>query len=406
MGGGNALNAIRLTRWREDQKVRLGISYAGDRALWPVDDAFPGIQTVASLVDCCRSLEAEVDTWAREMLETRSTRVSVPLTEMVIPVDLSELWACGATYAQSRQLETQTGHDIYAQVYHATRPEIFFKAPGPRVVGPNATVGLRRDATWHVPEPELTVILDDRGSFFGITVGNDMTARDLEAMNPLYLPQAKMFHHSASIGPSIVLASTVDWTHLSITLEVWRQGERVMHDITDTSRLRRSVAELVHAVQHEWPLAPWTGIMTGTGIVPPDEFALEEGDEIHITVPVVGTLVNVAQRIDPSWADVARGPTRVLQIDPRDTVAVSLGELTSGQTVTIGARLVKVNQAIPFGHKVALTKMEIGDWVIKYGERIGTASGPIAPGDHVHTHNLESYRGRGDRGNTDGGELS
>ncbi|MCL5971424.1 MAG: fumarylacetoacetate hydrolase family protein [Firmicutes bacterium] len=402
------MTAIRLMRWRENQALRMGVSYAGDPAWWPVDDAVPGLKTVADLLEYCRSQAVAVETWTRDMLETRTVRVAVPDDDVLVPVDVAELWACGVTYAQSRdarETETQTGHDIYAQVYHAHRPEVFFKAPGSRVVGPNQVVGLRRDATWHVPEPELTVILDDHGALLGFTVGNDMTARDLEAANPLYLPQAKMFHHSASIGPTLVFASTVDWTQLTITLEIWRRGERVLHDTTDTGRLRRSVAELVQAVQHEWPLAPWTGIMTGTGIVPPDGFALEEGDVIQITIPEVGTLVNIAQRIDPAWADVAQGVSRVLQIDPRDTVAVSLGELIPGQTVTIGTQVLQVKQSIPFGHKLALTAMAPGDWVIKYGERIGTACTSIAPGDHVHTHNVESYRGRGDRAVAKGGET-
>ncbi len=393
------MKAIRLTRWREDQRIRLGLSYAGDRDMWPVDDGVSNVHSAADLLDYCRSCDVEVGAWANDMLAKRAIRVSVRDEDLVIPVDLSELWACGITYERSREAreeETQLGNDFYAHIYQAERPEVFFKAPGSRVVGPHEPVGLRRDATWHVPEPELTIILDDRGAVFGITAGNDMTARDLEAANPLYLPQAKMFHHSAAIGPSIVLASTVDISQLTIELEIWRHDQRVLHDTTSTGRLRRSVEDLVTYVQHEWPLAPWTGIMTGTGIVPPDEFFLEDGDEIRMTIPEVGTLVNVARRIDPSWAQVPPAVIRVLRIDPRDTVAVSLGELTPGQEITVGTQVLRVNQRIPFGHKVALQVMAPGDWVIKYGERIGIATSLITPGDHVHTHNVESYRGRGD----------
>ena len=133
-----------------------------------------------------------------------------------------------------------------------------------------------------------------------------------------------------------------------------------------------------------------------TPICTPLEFQLEDGDEIAITVPGIGTLTNTARIVDASWVDIPQSSSRILRIDPRDTVAVSLGVLTQGQQITVGNVVTEVQQDIPFGHKVALVNMAAGQWVIKYGERIGVASTDIKVGEHVHTHNLESSRGRGD----------
>ena len=140
-----------------------------------------------------------------------------------------------------------------------------------------------------------------------------------------------------------------------------------------------------------------------TPICPPLQFQLEDGDEIAITVPGIGTLTNTAKIIDASWVDIPEGASRVLRIDPRDTVAVSLGVLAPGQQITVGNVVTEVQEDIPFGHKVALVDMVAGQWVIKYGERIGVASTAIRAGEHVHTHNLESSRGRGDLVTKEGG---
>lgn len=392
-------DVIQLLRWQDQAGVHLGISQDYRVGVLPVSAVVDGIEDVPGLLAYCRSQNTEVSRWAGDALQRVSQRVTVAGEQILAPLDLSELWASGVTYEISRdarQEETTARDDFYGRVYDAPRPELFFKAPGHRIVGPNTPVGIRRDATWHVPEPELTVILDDRGRLFGLTIGNDMTARDLEAQNPLYLPQAKMFHHSAALGPTVVLADTVDPYALSIRLTIVRQGDVVVDLTTSTSRLRRSLQDLVAYLGHEWPLAPWTGLMTGTGIVPPDFFALEDGDEIFIDIPEIGTLANPVRRIDSEWAPVFAGGTRVLQIDPRDTVAVALGALDEGQEIVVAGSALTIRDAIPFGHKVAIKPMKTGDWVIKYGERIGMATRDIAVGQHVHVHNVESYRGRGD----------
>lgn len=390
---------IQLLRWREQDHVQLGLSHDYQTGVLPVSKLVEGVHDIPGLIAYCRAQNTEVSAWAQAALDESSQRVLIRDEQLILPIDLSELWASGVTYEISRDArmdETTISDNLYERVYLASRPELFFKAPQHRIVGPHNFVGIRRDATWHVPEPELTVILDDKGQLFGLTVGNDMTARDLEAQNPLYLPQAKIFHNSAAIGPTVVLADTVDPYRLTIRLMITRRGDVVVDRTTTTARLRRSLEELITFLKNEWPVAPWTGLMTGTGIVPPDYFALEDGDEIYIEIPEIGTLINSVRRIDSDWAQVPGRRPRVLQINPQDTVAVALGSLEPGQEVMIGTSAVMVQDAIPFGHKLAIKPMRPGDWVIKYGERIGIATANVDVGQHVHVHNVESYRGRGD----------
>ncbi len=391
-------DAIRLLRWKTDEGgMRLGVG--GDERIVPIDSVVPSLTSVPDVQRYCRTQGVPVADWARNILDRATESIEVRPDQYRIPLELGELWACGVTYELSRdarEAETASAQTIYAKVYHAERPELFFKAPGSRVVGPEDFVGLRRDATWHVPEPEMTVILDECGDIFGFTAGNDMTARDLEVENPLYLPQTKTYHHSGSIGPSIVLAGTVDPHALTIALDVRRRDQCVFHGTTSTDRMRRRIEELVRYLKVAWPVAPWTGLMTGTGIVPPEEFALEDGDDIAITVSEIGTLRNTARTIDASWAHVPEGPPRVLRIDARDNVAVALGALESGRGIVVGTLTITVRDPIPFGHKVALANISVGDPIIKYGECIGVATQPITIGQHVHTQNVESQRGRGD----------
>jgi 2-dehydro-3-deoxy-D-arabinonate dehydratase len=385
---------ILLMRWRTSEgQVRLGLLSGTSQQVVPVDETFGSWDSVLRQ---CRDNGESMETWARRWIATH-TAVDVDPAQWIVPVEPTELWAAGVTYERSRdarEAETTSGQNIYARVYDAARPELFWKGLGCQAAGPFEIVGLRPDATWHVPEPELTVILDDQGAIWGYTIGNDMTARDLEAENPLYLPQAKLFFRSAALGPSVALAETVDPYALTITCEIWRHEVRIWQGRVDTARLRRRIDELVAWLGRAWPLAPWTGIMTGTGLVPPDDVALEDGDEVRIEVPPIGVLVNRARRIDATWVPVIKPPQRVVRIDPRDNVAVALGSLQPGHWIAEYG--VTVQDAIPFGHKVALVPMAAGDPVIKYGEQIGVASRAINAGEHVHTHNVESVRGRGD----------
>lgn len=248
-----------------------------------------------------------------EWLDKDERRLGLPLPSLQVPVPLSECWAAGVTYEISRDARAEETHDaemFYRRVYDAERPELFFKGPGSRVVGMYADVGLRRDSDWQVPEPELTIILDPKGQVFGYTIGNDMSSRDIEGANPLYLPQAKIFHHSAAIGPGIALAGTLDPRALEIVMVIRRQGAVVFEGRVGTSKMQRGLEDLVRYLRREWPIVGWTALMTGTAVVPPASFTLMEDDEIAINITGIGTLINTARRISPEWADVPPATAR------------------------------------------------------------------------------------------------
>ncbi|PSR22529.1 MAG: fumarylacetoacetate hydrolase [Sulfobacillus acidophilus] len=386
--------AILLMRWKDEKgAVHLGVCAGTGKAVSPVD---PDMASWETVLQRCRESGESMTNWARRWMAEHAA-VEVDPAQWIVPVEVTEVWAAGVTYELSRdarEKETTSAQSLYAKVYEATRPELFWKGLGSQAAGPFEPIGLRPDATWHVPEPELTVVLDDQGAIWGYTIGNDMTARDLEADNPLYLPQAKLFYRSAALGPAMVLADTVDPYALTITCEIWRHEMRIWQAEVTTAHMRRRTDELVAWLGRAWPIAPFSAVMTGAGLVPPDDVALEDGDEVRIEILPIGVLVNHARRIEPSWVAVVKPPQRVVRIDPRDTVAVSLGSLEPGHW--INEYNVTVRDPIPFGHKVALVPMAVGDAVVKYGEQIGVASRPIAAGDHVHTHNVESVRGRGD----------
>lgn len=266
----------------------------------------PAISSVAALWMMHPDLSHLIATLTRWLRNT-SDRVAVPYESLVVPVPLTECWAAGVTYQESRNArreETQGAEQFYDKVYRAERPELFFKAPGPRVVGPGMEVGLRPDSQWHVPEPELTVVIDPRGQLWGYTAGNDVSCRDIEGENPLYLPQAKMFHRSAAMGPSIVLSGTLDPLNLEIRMTIERTGTSVFDGHVNTSLLRRTPEELLKFLRRAWPISGWTALMTGTALVPPSEFTLADGDRVAITIDGIGTLRNTARLIAPDWAAV------------------------------------------------------------------------------------------------------
>ncbi len=197
-----------------------------------------------------------------------------------------EVWASGVTYLRSREarvVETQT-KDIYERVYDARRAELFFKAGGWRVSGPGAPVRIRGDAHWNVPEPELTLVVNRHGEIVGYTAGNDMSSRDIEGENPLYLPQAKIYNGGCSLGPGIVLASAERQRSLAIDLTIRRDGATVFEGSTNTDRMKRSLEELVGWLFAELDFPHGVLLMTGAGIVPPDDFSLQAGDVVRIAV--------------------------------------------------------------------------------------------------------------------------
>jgi 2-dehydro-3-deoxy-D-arabinonate dehydratase len=213
------------------------------------------------------------------------------------PISNQEVWAAGVTYYRSRDARMEEsksagGGDFYDRVYAAERPELFFKATAPRVVGPNGKVAIRDDAKWSVPEPELTLLISPAGKITGYTIGNDMSSRDIEGENPLYLPQAKVYHRSCALGPCIYVSREPLPKESAISLEIKRNGEVVFGDSTTLASLKREPAVLVEYLYRNNSFPHGSFLLTGTGIVPPDSFTLQAGDEISITIPPIGTLFN------------------------------------------------------------------------------------------------------------------
>jgi 2-dehydro-3-deoxy-D-arabinonate dehydratase len=216
------------------------------------------------------------------------------------PISRQEVWAAGVTYLRSRKArmeesEAAHGGDIYDRIYSAERPELFFKATPERVVGHNREVRIRRDSNWSVPEPELALLVTSTGRIVGYTVGNDMSARDIEGENPLYLPQAKMYDGSCSLGPGVLVIDEDLPSDTRISLEVIRpepREKRVFQGRTSLGRMKRPLTELTGFLFREYSFPHGCYLLTGTGVVPPASFSLRVGDEIRITIDPIGTLRN------------------------------------------------------------------------------------------------------------------
>ncbi len=218
-------------------------------------------------------------------------------TDLLAPLGRQEIWAAGVTYLRSRDARMEESQDagggsFYDRVYDAERPEIFFKATPERVANPLGQVRIRKDSLWNVPEPELTLFITSSGKIVGYTCGNDMSSRDIEGENPLYLPQAKSYDGSAAIGPCLYVPSApIDpGTNIQLTI---RRNEAVAFDQQIAiSQMKRQHTELVSFLFRECSFAYGCYLMTGTGIVPPDDFTLQSGDEVHIQIDGIGTLMN------------------------------------------------------------------------------------------------------------------
>ena len=232
----------------------------------------------------------------------QATRSGTPVerpgaNEVLAPIGSQEVWACGVTYLRSklgRQEESKDagGGDFYARVYEAERPEVFFKSTPHRVVGPNQKVRIRKDSSWDVPEPELTLVVTTSGKIIGYTIGNDMSSRSIEGENPLYLPQAKTYDGCASIGPCISITDQPLDKNTNIRLQINRGGTSAFDATVGISQMKRTPEELVSFVFRECSFPQGCFIMTGTGIVPEHDFTLRSGDEISITIEGIGTLLN------------------------------------------------------------------------------------------------------------------
>ncbi len=224
----------------------------------------------------------------------------LPVTELLAPLGSQELWACGVTYLRSkvgRQEESKAsgGSDFYAKVYEADRPEVFFKSTAHRVVGPGEKVNIRKDSTWDVPEPELTLVATSSGKIVGYTIGNDMSSRSIEGENPLYLPQAKTYDACAALGPCIYVPGHPIELGTGIHMQIARNNTIVFEGNVALSQMKRTPEELVSFVFRECSFPNGCYIMTGTGIVPGNDFTLAAADEIRITIDGIGTLINTVR---------------------------------------------------------------------------------------------------------------
>ena len=221
--------------------------------------------------------------------------------KLLAPVEAQEVWAAGVTYLRSKKArmeESDFSANAYDRVYEADRPELFFKSMPEKVVGPNEPIGIRRDARWSVPEPELALVINSRAKIVGFTIGNDMSSRDIEGENLLYLPQAKIYERSCALGPWITLCqdpeTARDWR---IALKIVRSGVGVFNGDTSVGRIKRSFNELIQFLFRSQRFPNGVVLLTGTGVVPPDDFTLEEGDVVEIEISGVGSLRNPVVRV-------------------------------------------------------------------------------------------------------------
>jgi 2-dehydro-3-deoxy-D-arabinonate dehydratase len=277
---------------------RLGL--ARDGALYDLSDRWPTLSAFLGwsggrddlLAELAGGLASATPVGRLDQLGSASAQGGLALLK---PTDSQEVWAAGVTYERSRiaREEESAGSGIYDRVYSAARPELFFKATPSRTVGPGEPVAIRADASWTVPEPELGLVINQQLELVGFTVGNDMSSRDIEGENPLYLPQAKLYARCCALGPLIALRGSIaDPTNLTIRLEILRGGAVAFAAETSTSRIVRSYADLIGYLGRDNLFPDGAVLLTGTGIVPPDDFTLLAGDEVAITIEGIGTLRN------------------------------------------------------------------------------------------------------------------
>jgi 2-dehydro-3-deoxy-D-arabinonate dehydratase len=232
-----------------------------------------------------------------EFIQTLTPSGELPQTEILAPIGHQEVWAAGVTYFRSRgarmeEAKDAGGGDFYDRVYSAERPELFFKSTASRTVGVGGKVRIRADAHWSVPEPELTLVVSPKGRIFGYTIGNDMSSRDIEGENPLYLPQAKVYNGSCALGPGILVSENPLPQSTEIILEIDRQGRVEFSGSVALTELKREPKILVEYLLRDNSFPSGCFLMTGTGIVPPNSFTLASGDRIRITIEPIGTLEN------------------------------------------------------------------------------------------------------------------
>ena len=235
-----------------------------------------------------------------QFLSNQKSEIDINLNEIKIfaPIDKQEVWAAGVTYLRSRDARMEEskdagGADFYSKVYNAERPELFFKASPHRVAAHNEEVFIRKDSKWNVPEPECTLFINSSGKIAGYTIGNDMSSRDIEGENPLYLPQAKVYERSAALGPCLYISENEISPDTIISINIKRESEVVFEGSIQLNRMKRKFTELAEYLFRECMFEHGCFLMTGTGIVPPNNFTLIENDEVEISIENIGALKNI-----------------------------------------------------------------------------------------------------------------
>jgi len=287
-----------LVRFRHGGTIRIGVQI--DDSIYDVTHQY------ATIAEFLKASVGRVDAAIGELVAAATqgapyaqTKQLAP-TDWLAPVDSQDIWAAGVTYERSRearQEEAQDGGDVYARVYRAERPELFFKGHGTRVVGNWSEVGIRSDSRWNVPEPELALLINPALEVVGISIGNDMSSRDIEGSNPLYLPQAKIYNASCALGPCIVLGAYWVWPMTTIRLEIERQGTVIFASQVETSSIHRTMEVLLSYLGRCNEFPDGVVLLTGTGIVPPAEITLAVGDVVRISIGGIGTLTNTVKQV-------------------------------------------------------------------------------------------------------------
>lgn len=237
------------------------------------------------------------------ILDSLPLNCSLEELNLLVPIEAPEVWAAGVTYQKSKEARNHEATNgkldattFYDKVYDAERPEIFFKSTKERTIGPNRELYLRSDSNWQIPEPELGLVLSSKGEILGYTIGNDMSCRDIEGENPLYLPQAKLWARSCSIGPAILLAESVEDPYkFDINCKIHRNEELVVEGSANTNQLKRKFEELADCLKRDNIVFAGTVLLTGTCIVPPNDFTLNDGDQIDIEISGIGKLTNLVK---------------------------------------------------------------------------------------------------------------
>jgi len=283
------MSTMKLCRFEIAQSdVRVGLIVSDQKV---VDLTSAGVQRMEQLLE-----RADLTEELLRLRNSGSEQHSLDRVRLLTPVESQEVWAAGVTYLRSkeaRMVESEFSASAYDRVYEAVRPEIFFKSMPQKVVSPGEPIGIRKDAKWNVPEPELALVLNSAGKIVGFTIGNDMSSRDIEGENLLYLPQAKIYKGSCAIGPSIVVGTTErDARQWTIHLDIRRGGKCVFNGEVSINQIKRQFNELAEYLFRSQDFPNGAVLLTGAGIVPEDTFTLEANDVVRITISGIGTLQN------------------------------------------------------------------------------------------------------------------